>query len=246
MCFSAEASFAVGAGLIPAGAYCIYSAWRKRPSYLTLAVVPLFFGIQQISEGFVWEGLEHRDETLVRQASLVFLFFALALWPFWFSFLGAHTETDRPRRRLFIALAAVSTFWFWVLYLPLVVDAESYLSTYIVHHSIQYDIFRLPVYKYISVWPLRVFYFLCVAIPMAAGSSGIGHRPGLVFAATALVVGIFYGYAFVSVWCFFAALMTFYLIWVFHSMPGTSAVALNAGREKVEAASAGVGMRNGE
>jgi hypothetical protein len=41
MCFSAEASFAAGAALLPAGIYCTSVAARKRPAYLPLAVIPI-------------------------------------------------------------------------------------------------------------------------------------------------------------------------------------------------------------
>src|SRR5262249_7512718 len=77
VCFSAEASFAVGIALIPAGVYCLWAAALKKPSFLGLAAVPIFFGIQQISEGFVWQGRVSASEKIETQtASLVFLFFA--------------------------------------------------------------------------------------------------------------------------------------------------------------------------
>ncbi len=164
MCFSATASFAAGAVLTPAGVYCITAALRKRPGSLPLAVVPLAFGIQQISEGFVWEGLEHGDAALVRPASLVFLFVALAFWPFWFSFSSALMDPRPLARRLFTGLALASTVWFWVLFYPLVIGPDSLLETRIVHHSIFYDVLKLEVYRQVPVTVLRILYFACVAL----------------------------------------------------------------------------------
>ena len=63
----------------------MWAAALKKPSFLGLAVVPICFGIQQISEGFVWHTLEHGGSNQTRTPSLVFLFFALAFWPWWFS-----------------------------------------------------------------------------------------------------------------------------------------------------------------
>ena len=83
MCFSAEASFGAAALLVPSGAYCLRSAVRKMPRWLPLAAVPLVFGIQQCSEGLVWVGLGRDDAALTREASLVYLFFALTFWPCW-------------------------------------------------------------------------------------------------------------------------------------------------------------------
>jgi hypothetical protein len=219
MCYSAEASFTAGAVLLPAGAYCVRAALQKRPALLPLALVPLFFAAQQISEGFVWLGLHHGDPDLVRPASLVFLFFALAFWPFWFPLLSALSEPRRARRRLFVALTAAATVWFWVLFYPLLVGPESLLTTRVVHHSVQYSITDLAVYRYVPRSVLRVLYFLCVAVPMVLGSESIGKVPGLVLAASAVVAAVAYDYAFASVWCFFAAILSGYLCYVFATMP---------------------------
>ncbi|HKM54972.1 MAG TPA: hypothetical protein VJY33_16300, partial [Isosphaeraceae bacterium] len=61
MCISAEASVAVGAVLLPAGAYCVQAALRKNRSYLVLSVIPIFFSAQQFCEGAVWLGLGQND-----------------------------------------------------------------------------------------------------------------------------------------------------------------------------------------
>jgi hypothetical protein len=219
MCFSSDASFAAGAVLIPAGTYCIVSAIRKRPRYLPLAVLPLLFGVQQLSEGFVWLGLHRDDPEMVRSASLVFLFFALAFWPFWLPALTALMETQKRKRVLFFGLSLLSTFWFWALYYPLITGPDSLLATSAVHHHVDYDISRLPIYNYISKIPLRVIYFLCVALPLAFGSEGLGHIPGIVFGISAVFAAIVYSHAFVSVWCFLAALLTVYLFFRFRAMP---------------------------
>src|SRR5438067_862379 len=134
MCFSAEASFAVGTGLIPVGAYCLYSAIHKKPAAIGLALVPVFFGIQQISEGFVWHAIVHGDPP--RLPSLVFLFFALALWPFWFSFSTMLMEQCSSRRWILIGMSLATTAWFWVLFYPLVAGPDSLLSIEQAHHSI--------------------------------------------------------------------------------------------------------------
>lgn len=219
MCFSAEASFAVGASLIPAGAYCATAAVRKRPRLLPLALVPVFFGLQQISEGFVWIGLHRVDPALIRSASLVFLFFALAFWPFYFPFITSLSESH-PRKRLVFGLVTVIAFaWFWVLYFPIVSGPESLLRTHVVEHSIQYDYASLAVYKYIPRPLLRVLYFLCVAVPLAFGSESLGRSAGIVFAVSAVFAVIVYDYAFVSVWCFFAAILSGYLCWLFARLP---------------------------
>ena len=225
MCFSAEASFTVGAALIPAGAYCLWSAAVKKPSHLGLAAVPLIFGLQQISEGFVWLGLHRLDAELTRSASLAFLFFALAFWPFWFPTLTTLMEPV-PRRRLAFGLFSVlASGWFWVLYFPLLVGPAELLRTTIEHHSIAYQYPDLAIYEWVPRNVLRVLYFLSVALPLLLSSETWGKVPGLVLGVSAVIAAVAYHHAFVSVWCFFAAVLAGYLCVVFYRMPQASATA---------------------
>src|SRR5947209_19813275 len=140
MCFSAEASVTAGAALLPAGAYCLSAAARKQPRFLPLAALPLLFGVQQIAEGFVWHGLEHGHPAEVRSAALVFLFFALAFWPFWIPLVSTAIEPRPARRRVFFGVTLLSTVWFWVLYYPVLTGPESLLNVRVMHHSIRYEI----------------------------------------------------------------------------------------------------------
>jgi hypothetical protein len=219
VCFSAEASFAVGGALIPAGAFCIGAAWLKKPSYLGLAAVPLFFGIQQVSEGFVWNALHHGDAAQVRSTSLFFLFFAVALWPFWFPFLTTIMEPQPARKWIFAAITLAASAWFWILYFPLLVGPDALLTTRIEHHSIQYEYPDLAIYETIPKLPLRLFYLLSVALPPMFGSENWGRIPALVLGASAAIAALVFDYAFVSVWCFFAAVLAIYLCVVFYRLP---------------------------
>lgn len=228
MCFSAEASFIVGGALLPAGAYCVGAALVKKPRYLGLAAVPLIFGLQQISEGFVWLGLEANDPAAIRTSSLFFLFFALAFWPFWFPFMAACMETEPPRKRLFIALTVFAASWFWILFYPLIVGSESLLRTEVIQRSIFYDFDGLAIYQYIPKAPLRVLYLLCVALPAVFGSESFGRLPGIVLGLLALVVAGVYSYAFVSVWCFFAAILASYCCYLFYRLPTATRVSVAA------------------
>jgi hypothetical protein len=217
VCFSAEASFAVGAALVPAGVYCIWSAARKKPSYLGAAAAPLFFGVQQIAEGFVWRGIRSGDADLTRSASLVFLFFALAFWPFWFPVLTTMMERRPWRRVLFASLSLLATAWFWFYFYPLWTNQVA-LET-VEHHSIVYEYDGLAIYQYVDKTVLRIAYFLCAALPPVLGSEKWGLWPGLLIAASALLAATVFHYAFVSVWCFFAAVLAIFLCVLFYRMP---------------------------
>jgi hypothetical protein len=219
MCFSAEASFGAGAVLVPAGVYCLQAAARRKPRLLPLAAVPVFFGLQQISEGFVWLGLERGDTELTLRAALGFLLPALAGWPFWTPLLMWAMETHPVRKKLLLLWTALSTSWFWVLYLPLLVEPETLLTTHIQHHSIVYSLDDLPVYHYLSLLAVRILYVLTVTIPLVISSDRGGKVPALLVAATVVVAFVFFQYAFVSVWCFFAAVLSIILVCVFYRLP---------------------------
>lgn len=219
MCFSPEASFAVGGALIPAAGYCLYKAWINDPRLIAVALIPLAFGAQQIAEGFVWLGLEANDPVRTRSAALVFLFFATAFWPWWFSPLNAIIEF-RPRRRpVFIVLTVLTSVWFWVLYFPFLVGPEQWLTVQVVHHSIHYNYPDHPVFRYAPPPVLRLSYLLSVAVPMALGPNIFGRWPIFFVLGSVLVAVTVFEYAFISVWCFFAAVLTGYLCVWFHHHP---------------------------
>lgn len=56
MCLSAAVSFTASFFLWASGAPITGTAWRRNLRYLPLALMPLFAGIQQFSEGFVGLG----------------------------------------------------------------------------------------------------------------------------------------------------------------------------------------------
>lgn len=217
MCYSPEASFALGGALFPVGAYCLRSAWVKDRRLLTLAVVPVLLGIQQIGEGFVWLALNAGDLERARLPSLVFLFFALALWPFWFSLVGAISETRPTNRRWLVVLAFLTSAWFWVLFYPLLAE-PSRLTPMVVHHSIRYEM-ALPIEAYLSRLLIRVLYLLSIVVPLAIGPRFFSVLPGFVLAGSAVVAAVAYEYAFASVWCFFAAISGLALCGIFYYLP---------------------------
>ena len=151
MCFSPEASFAAGGTLIPVGAYCLRAAWRADRPLLPLAAMPALYGVQQVAEGFVWLGLGAGDPARVRSAARVYLFFALALWPFWNALSAAVADRSPARRRWLWGFTLLGTVWFWVAYYPLFISGGYPLQIDIVHHSIRYQAPDLPAVRYLSL-----------------------------------------------------------------------------------------------
>jgi hypothetical protein len=221
MCLSAEASFGVGGALLLAGGYCLREAGRKTWRYLPLAAIPFFFGVQQIGEGFVWIGLQRDDPALVRPAALWFLFFALAFWPFWVSIAACFLEKNPARRWLPVGCTAISLAWLGLLFVPLLLDGNL-LTVRAVHHSVQYSYDGLPIYRFISPPLLRVIYLVNVGVPFVLYADRGPRIFGLLFGAAALFSHFVFWYAFVSVWCFMAAILALYLCAILHNLPDGS------------------------
>ena len=85
ICFSSTASFSAAAVLLPLGALAIQQTRRRaRPELLPLAIMPVFFGLQQAIEGCLWLQLESGSASaFVWPLAVAYLFFAFALWPSW-------------------------------------------------------------------------------------------------------------------------------------------------------------------
>jgi hypothetical protein len=74
MCFSAEASFYSSALLTIVG--FIAKVKNLRPSYNMLALTPIFFAVQQLSEGILWTCLGDKNSISCSQVfTAIFIFF---------------------------------------------------------------------------------------------------------------------------------------------------------------------------
>jgi hypothetical protein len=219
VCFSAEASVATGVLLLPAGVYCTAAALRKNRSYLPLAVVPLLFAVQQFAEAGVWAGLEHDHPTLVRPSAIVFLFFAVAFWPAWAPFVAAFLEPRRRWRGWLFALSALGLALGLGCYLQAAFHYGEWLEVRIIGHSVQYDLSRMPAAETVvgAVW--RWVYLGLVCLPLLTTRDRRLRVLGIALAAAAVIAYLAFRYAFASVWCFFAAVLSALLCYVLYRVP---------------------------
>lgn len=219
MCFSAEASLITGAVLIPAGAYCLGAAWRKDRTYLALAIIPLLFGVQQLFEAAVWVGLERGDDSLVKRASLGFLFFAIAFWPAWVPFSAAAIERRPGTRRLFGALAVLGLALGSLCYVPAAASFGEWVEVGVVNHSVRYDFSRLPAAQTAVGWTWAGLYLAAVCVPLLLSHDRRLRLLGVTIGASATVSHLLFWFAFASVWCFFAALLSLQICYILRRIP---------------------------
>lgn len=216
MCFSSQASFIAGAALVSCSGLTLRLAWQKGARYLPLASFPLFFGVQQISEGFLWLSIEDTKAGPSVAAALVFLFFAYWFWPFWVSLSSSILESDRLRRRVFGLICAIGFCLGMLLYLPVLLMPEN-LDIYLAKHSIQYehsDMFPTENIKFVA----RLFYSAVICIPLV-GSTDEKLRSFGYLILISVVTGFFFAsHAFTSIWCFVAAGLSAYIYFVLRSL----------------------------
>jgi uncharacterized protein DUF6629 len=225
MCFSAGASFTAASVLVPAGLYCMQVARARDRNFLLLAACPAVFGVQQVCEGLVWVGLRHERPALVRTASLLFLFFALAFWPVWtpLTVWCFEARRRRKRRRLLLAAAGAALIATAIAYVPLLFHSHEWLHVDVAFHSIRYDFEFLLGFTWLPRTFWQIAYVSLVSIPFLL----LPQRPlrvfGLMTAVSSIVAQFAFWYAYVSVWCAFAAVLSAWLCWFFHRLPTDAA-----------------------
>ncbi len=212
MCFSANASFTASAALVPTGGWCILSVLRQRKlRYLPLAFVPLIFALQQFLEGMVWKGIGAGDAEMTRRFSQLFLFFALSFWPFWMPFVALNIEKRLWKQAVMCFLMVLGVIMGDYLYGQIINEPERWLKIEVVCRSIRYTYFGGVAFQFLPTVVSRSLYVVVGGLPLFLCSEAIVRRFGALMVFSAFMTGLFYSYAFTSVWCLFAALLSLYL-----------------------------------
>jgi hypothetical protein len=226
MCFSASASFTASALLIPTGIYCLKEAAAKDKTYLAIASVPLFFGIQQAFEGLLWLGFASDQTNTIHSAALGFLFFSNFFWLFWIPGSAYSVETNQLLKKVLAIFTLVGFIYGACLYLPLL-NYSDWLEIQVINHSIFYQIhffFNNQVFlpKDFS-W---IVYMMIVLIPLFICSNRSFNLLGVLMFISAISTYLVFSYAFISVWCFFAAIISIYLIYIINQLANSDSKQL--------------------
>ena len=212
MCFSATASFSASIVLIPAGIYCVKKAARLRQPYWVIALLPLLFGIQQVFEGFVWLGMESDSAGDIRLPALGFMFFSHLFWLFWIPFACYVLETSALKRKIFLTFIILGAMHGLLMYVPLYFHAD-WLVVELVRQSIDYKAILLHD-DYMPRIVVRALYALIVLLPLVTSTDRYLRIFGVIIAISVATATVFFGYAFISIWCFFAAVLSLYILFI--------------------------------
>jgi hypothetical protein len=206
MCFSAEASFAGGVIISAIGIATITKV--HKPSQLIFASIPLFFGIQQFAEGFVWETLPNQEYLAVlKVATYVFLIMADFLWPMMIPLAVLFMEKDEKKKRIlrvfFFAGLTLSMYYaFCLLSFNIYPEISGYHILYKTDFPKSLSMIAFAIYLIVTITPLFV------------SSIKRTHLLGVLMFLSCLVTAIFFRQYLTSVWCFFAALISGVIFWI--------------------------------
>ena len=212
MCFSATASFGAAAILLPVGGYCLHKAKREDPQWIPFAAFPAAFGLQQATEGILWLGIASSDQALVALASRGFLFFSHFFWLFWVPFSVFRLEPDPDRKRFLLVATIIGGIYGASLFLPILLF-DGWLNVEIAHHSIRYEI-RLIYDGFVHREILRGIYVAIIVGSLLACSVKQIKVFGVLIFISVITAFLYFDYAFTSVWCFFAALLSAYVLMI--------------------------------
>jgi len=200
MCFSPEASFTSGVILSAIGAVAVKKV--TVPSRTLFASIPLVFGIQQLSEGFVWLSLQDPAYAGVQQGGMyTFLLMARVVWPTLMPLAVLRMETDEQKQRLlrlFVGLGLTVSAYYSYCLLFLHVEPN------IAGHHVQY-ISNFP--DSLAV-PAFLIYFIASIPPLFLSTIKRTRLLGALLFLSSTVTAIFYIEYLTSVCCFFAAIVS--------------------------------------
>ncbi len=198
MCFSASADFTAAAVIGAVGLATLAQA--REPRALPLAALPLLFAAHQLTEGFVWLGMDGRlSPAATRDAAFLFMLYAQSLLPMIVAPGVALVEPDGRRRLAIWALAALGVaLGLWAAHGLLVAPSSVAVEGRCLA-------FRNPVTNH----PWVAFTY---ALPTCGAPLLSSRRVLRLFGAGALlgfvVVLAVKAYALTSIWCLVVAVLS--------------------------------------
>ncbi|MEN8250997.1 MAG: DUF6629 family protein [Bacteroidota bacterium] len=203
MCFSAEVSFGASAVITSVGVIAIKMSTDKKQ--LFFAMIPLLFGIQQFFEGWLWVALQNMEYSAAGDLSKYgFLIFAELIWPIWIPVSIWLIEKEK-RRKLLIFLSLILGILVSVFFGYQLIIYE--VTAHIDQHHIFYTVGPYTSDR----WSSGIIYLLPAAFPFIFSSNKQINYLGILMLLFFVVSKIFFIQYMISVWCFFAAVLSIYI-----------------------------------
>ena len=205
MCFSAEASFGAGTILLGIGIASICKA--ESAPHKVLACMPLLFSMQQFDEGLLWLTFSNAAFLQWQQMAIhVFLLFAQVIWPVFVPLSMLLIEKHPVRKKILRITLGTGIVWSaYFLYCLFTLNTTAVVSD----HHIRYDF----TYPYTHGWIIGLLYFIPTVISPLVSRNKKMQLIGALILLAYLISRVFYREYLISVWCYFAAVISIIILW---------------------------------
>ena len=200
MCFSATASF--GAAALLTGTTLAASKYVTDKKQRPLLAVPAIFAVQQFIEGFVWLSLTNEQFAHLKNTVVTaYMVFAEMVWPLWIPFVFLFLEQHHSRLRWLWTLQGVGILLlfptiYYMMHFPILATVSDHHISYAPQFPPDWLLWRSIGYGLAAVVP-----FFITTYPRA-------WVMGLPNALSFFVAAYFFPGYIISVWCYFAALIS--------------------------------------
>ncbi len=197
MCFSAPASFVAGTALTAIGVAALRNT--KVRTEVPFAMIPLLFGIQQLTEGVIWLTFNYDAPILKESMTYLYSVFSHVLWPIYVPLAIGIMEAVRWRKKAIFAfgvagLAVGLYLLYFIVATPMVAEV---VGSHIVYDS-----------PHFYLIPVMIVYLAATCVSCLFSSHGFVKLFGGLMFASFIAAYIVHVMALVSVWCFFAAILS--------------------------------------
>lgn len=214
MCFSSQASFITSGVLFPLGLYSTIRAFKSNKHYILFSLIPFIFGIHQFIEGTIWEKLHANTYTFQYQNILAFTFIAFFIWPVYIPLSIYQIEPRFQRKQILKGLTILGLILSVAIYLPILTGA-AWIGVEVVNKSITYPVGQ-PLYLQ-KIYTLAYVTIICASLFLCSFKTI--KIFGLLLLISFVLSLLWFYFALTSVWCFFAALLSTYIVWLMHKLP---------------------------
>ncbi len=198
MCFSATANFVASGVIATVGIATLRHV--DQPRALLFAATPMLFALHQFTEGFVWLGLDGSiGRVAMQHCVFLFMLYAQGVLPLLMPLAVLLMEPPGRRRIAVAAATLVGAIVFgWTTFAVVALPSQAFVE----HHSIAYRNMMTDTGWIAGTYVVATCGALLLSSHRVVRWFGIANIVGLT------IVMIVKGYAFTSVWCLYAAIMS--------------------------------------
>lgn len=209
MCFSAQISFLAAGLLLSIAIYTLKKASSARE--VPFGLIPFIFSLQQAAEGVLWLILPASSyPVLTHMAKYIFIISAIIIWPVMMPYALSRIENNRTRQTIMKGCLLIGSCWS--------LGALWYLSRGGVSVSIEgcHISYSLPGFDYFSPSSelMLIIYCISTLLPLLVATRNDIKVLGCLIGLSCMVSYFFYYGYFISVWCFFAAVISISVLFI--------------------------------